>query len=272
MDRRHFPAGPRTWQADAGDFYGRNLPGGQLDPTAVVDGRVLEKLTTTITAPADPAAASRLSYSGWLSPVASGLDGFEYRIKNAAGASNPILLTLAHNPVVLHSEANNTLATAQDVTPPCVIAGRFEKLHDRDWYAFNAKKGEVFNIEVLSDRLGAQTLTFLVVHDAMQRRLYESPDDYRDSFGDEIYTHSEDPEPYRFTATADGKYFVQVGGHLADALAGPRHFYTVRIAPDEPDFRLVVTAGANERPDACTLLQGGNQSYSVYAWRRRFRR
>ncbi len=249
-------------------IYGRNLPGGQLDPTAVVDGHVLEKLATTITAPADPAAANRLAYSGWLSPLASGLDGFEYRVKNAAGASNPFLLTLAHNPVVLHNDANNSLETAQEVTPPCEIAGRFEKVHDRDWYSFTAKKGDVYNIEILSDRLGAPTLTFLVIHDAAQKLLFESPDEYKDSFSDKFYTQSEDPAPYRFTAPADGKYFVQVGGHLTDALAGPRHFYRMRIAPDQPDFRLVVTAGANQRPDACTLWQGGNQSYSVFAWRR----
>jgi hypothetical protein len=249
-------------------IYGRNLPGGQPDPTAVVDGHVLEKLATTITAPADPAAANRLTYSGWLSPVASGLDGFEYRVKNAVGASNPFLLTLARNPVVLHNDANNTLATAQEVTPPCEIAGRFNKVHDRDWYSFIAKKGDVYNLEVLSDRLGAPTLTFLVVHDAAQKLLYESPDDIKDSFSNKFFTHSEDPAPYRFTAPADGKYFVQVGGHLTDALAGPRHFYRLRIAPDQPDFQLVVTAAANERPDACTLWQGGNQSYTVFAWRR----
>ncbi len=249
-------------------IYGRNLPGGQPDPTAVVDGRVLDKLATTVAAPADPAAASRLAYSGWLSPVASGLDGFEYRLKNAVGASNPFLLTLAHNPVVLHNDANNTLATAQEVTPPCEIAGRFEKVHDRDWYSFNAKKGEVYNLEILSERLGAPTLTFLVVHDAAQKVVYESPDDYKGAFSDKFFTQSEDPPPYRFTAPADGKYFVQVGGHLTDALAGPRHFYRLRIAPDQPDFQLVVTAAAETRPDACTLWQGGNQSYTVYAWRK----
>ena len=34
--------------------YGRNLPGGQPEPTAVCDGRVLEKITATVSAPADP--------------------------------------------------------------------------------------------------------------------------------------------------------------------------------------------------------------------------
>jgi hypothetical protein len=262
-----FPAVFEPGKPTMATIYGRNLPGGQPDPTAVVDGRVLEKLATTITAPADPAAANRLTYSGRLSPNASGLDGFEYRVKNAVGASNPFLLTLARNPVVLDNDANDTMETAQPLTPPCEVAGRFEKVHDRDWYAFAAKKGDVYNMEILSDRLGAPTLTFLVVRDA-KNLVYESPQDNPDSFSAKFFTRSEDPAPYRFTAPADGKYFVQVGGHLVDSMAGPRHFYRLRIAPDQPDFQLVVTAGANERPDACTLWQGGNQSVTVFAWRR----
>ena len=35
--------------------YGRNLPGGTPDPTAVADGIVLEKIIATISAPSDPA-------------------------------------------------------------------------------------------------------------------------------------------------------------------------------------------------------------------------
>ena len=50
-------------------------------------------------------------------------------------------------------------------------------------------------------------------------------------------------------------------------LFGPRHYYRLRIAPDQPDFQVVVTPNATTRPDACTLLQGGSQSYTVYVWR-----
>src|SRR5262249_32676291 len=44
--------------------YGRNLPGGKPDKSAVVDGRVLEKATVEITAPKDKAALQRLAFSG----------------------------------------------------------------------------------------------------------------------------------------------------------------------------------------------------------------
>ncbi len=263
-----FPAVLEPGKATPVTIYGRNLPGGQPDPTAVQDGRVLEKLAATITAPTDPAALSRLSYSGFVRPSASGLDGFEYRVKNGVGASNPFLLAVAHNPVVLDNGANDTMDTAQEVTPPCEIAGRFEKLHDLDWYAFTAKKGDIYNIDLQSERLGAPTLTYLVIRDAAKNDIYESHADNPESFGAKFFTHTVDPAPYRFTAPADGKYFVHAVGAVADVLAGPRHYYRLRIAPDQPDFQIVVATSANTKPEGCTLHQGGGQSYTVYAWRR----
>jgi hypothetical protein len=247
--------------------YGRNLPGGQPDPTVVVDGHVLEKITATVTAPADP-AASGLTFTGRISPAASGLEAFEYRVRGPAGVSNPFLLAIARGPVALDNDNNDTQETAQEVTAPCEVAGRIEKLRDRDWYVFNAKKGDTYNIDVQSDRLGAPTLTYLVVRDEKKNNLYESPPDNPETLSTKFFTRSEDPPPYRFTAPADGKFFVLVGGHLADVQAGPRHYYRLRIAPDRPDFQLIVAPSANTRPDSCTLWQGGSQSYSVFAVRR----
>src|SRR6266849_671352 len=111
-------------------IYGRNLPGGKPDPSAVVNGRVLEKAVATVTAPSDPAGLVRLNYSGRLSPLVSSLDGFEHRVRNSVGASNPFLLTYAQAPVVLDNEANDTAETAQAVTLPCEIAGRIAKKND----------------------------------------------------------------------------------------------------------------------------------------------
>ncbi|HVS35520.1 MAG TPA: hypothetical protein VMS17_08060, partial [Gemmataceae bacterium] len=263
-----FPAVVEPGKPTPVTIYGRNLPGGQPDPQAVQDGRVLEKLTATITAPTDPAALDRLVFGGRILPNASGLEGFEYRVHGPAGASNPFLMTIARNPVVLDNGANETMETAQDVPLPCEIAGRFEKIHDRDWYSFIAKKGDAYDIELQSNRLGAPTLTFLVVRDAAKNTLYESPPDNPDTFSTKFFTRCEDPAVYRFTAPADGKFYVQAGSALADSEAGPRQYYRLRIAPDQPDFQIVVTPSTNTKPASCTLFQGGSDSFNVYAWRR----
>src|SRR5205823_3325299 len=102
--------------------------------------------TVTVTAPAD--GKGKLLFSGSVGPAAGWQDGFELRLKNAAGSSNPFLLGLARAPVVLDVGDNDTPEKAQEVTPPCEIAGRVEKRRDRDWFSFAAKKGETWNIEV----------------------------------------------------------------------------------------------------------------------------
>jgi hypothetical protein len=262
-----FPCVIEPGKATSVTVYGRNLPGGKLDPSAIFDERVLEKVDLSVTPPASPDAGTRLTFSGHVAPNASGLDGFEFRLRNAAGSSNPFLLTLARAPVVRDNGSNDTPETAQEVTLPCEIAGVVEKRHDRDWYSFAAKKGEVCNIEVLSDRLGAATyMYFLLRNAATKQEIVESVDN-NDVLGRKLYARTEDPAIYRFVVPADGKYQLMVTSRLADALAGPRHFYRVRITPDQPDFRLVVLPADNHRPDACTVLQGGQQSFTVFAWR-----
>jgi hypothetical protein len=248
-------------------LYGRNLAGGTPDPTAVIDGRVLEKVTVTVDVPKDPAAAQRLAYSGYLGPAASVLDGFEYRLRNAVGSSNPYLLTFARAPVVVDNEANDTPETAQEVAPPCEIAGRVEKLHDRDWYTFTAKAGQVYNIELFSDRLEAPTDTYFVLRNPATKADIVEADDNPDTLSPKFFARTDDPAVYRFTVPADGKYQLLVSDRQADAVAGPRHIYRLRITPDQPDFRLVVMALDNHRPDTCCARQDGNAAYTVFAWR-----
>jgi len=248
-------------------LWGRNLPGGKPDPTAEIDGRPLDKVTVTVTPPAQT-QAHRLTYSGRLAPNQANLDGFEYRLRNNIGVSNPVLLTYATAPVVLDNETVRTSATPQEVPIPCDIAGRIEKRRDRDWYAFNAKKGEAINIEVISERLGAPTSMFFLLRNATTKQdLFESPDN-PDNVALKFYGRTDDPAVYRFVAPADGKYLLLVSSRLADVLAGPRHVYRVRLTPDQPDFRLVAVPFAGTRPDGPTVLQSGTEAYTVIAYRR----
>jgi hypothetical protein len=247
--------------------YGRNLPDGKPDPTAVVDGRVLEKIVLTVNPPNDSARLQRLEFTGRIEPQTAMLDGFEVRVRNAVGVSNPFLLTYATAPVVIDNEANDTPETAQEINVPCEIAGRIEKKGDRDWYVFTAKKGEIYNIEVLSHRLGAATdMRFVLRNVAAKADIIDS-DDNPDAINPKFFTRTDDPPVYRFGVPADGKYQLMVMSTHGDTLAGPRQFYRVRITPDNPDFRLVVMAPANYRNDCTQLHQGGSQMIAVYAWR-----
>jgi hypothetical protein len=251
-------------------IYGRNLPGGAPDPAMTIDGRVLEKLTVTVAAPAGPVSRQRLAYSGLVPPVSAGLDGFEYRLMTPAGASNPVLFTFARAPVVLDNGANETAQTAQQVTVPCEIAGRIEKKRDRDWYKFTAKKDSVYIIEVLSHRLGSPTDMYLIVRNATGKQPSDMTllDDNPETLSvNRMFTASRDPAPYRFVAPADGEYQLFVASHFADTMADAQHFYQARISPEQPDFRLIAMPPDEYRPDTCIVGQGCNQNYMVFAWR-----
>jgi hypothetical protein len=250
-------------------IYGRNLPGGKPDAAATMDGRPLEKISATVTAPKDPLALQRLGFSGFISPVTGMMDGFEYRLKSPGGMSNPFLLTFAQAPVVLEKDNNDTPESAQEVTLPVEIAGRIDKRGDRDWFSFSAKKGDVYMIEVYSHRLGAPTDMYFSLRNPATKAELVQLDDMPAPLSTKLfYNLTRDPPAYRFVVPADGKYQLLVGSHLADNQAEPHHFYRLRIAREAPDFRVVVMAPDEYRPDSCVLGQGGNRNYSVFVDRR----
>jgi hypothetical protein len=266
-----FPPMVEPGKATQVTVYGRNLPGGQPDPTAVVDGRPLEKLTATITPPADAAAAHRLTYSGHVPPTLAALNGFEYRVRNTVGTSNPFLISFARAPVVLETEPNDTPDKAQKIAVPCEVAGRIDRRHDRDWYGFTAKKGDVFNIDLLSDRLGAPTdMKFVLRNVAAKADIIEVDDPPPippDAAGLKFFARSDDPATYKFVVPADGEYQLMVTSQTANVVYGPRCFYRLRIAPEKPEFSLVVMAPDHVRPDSGNLLQAGNEGFTVIAFR-----
>lgn len=245
--------------------WGRNLPGGAPDASAVVDGRVLEKAIINVKAPNDPKKLNRLEYSGTVLPLSAGVDGMELRIKNDAGFSNPFLLTYARSPVVDEQGENDTAETARKINLPSEVSGRLEKKGDRDWYAFSLKKGETIRIEVLGDRLGAPHDLYFQLRDEKDKTITEQ-DENTETTSNLFFTRNEDPAVYRFTAPGDGVYTLMVTSREAFSSFGPRYHYLARIGKEEPDFRLVAMP-ASILPDGATLRQGGNQAWNVFVLR-----
>jgi hypothetical protein len=247
-------------------IYGRNLPGGQLDPAAVIDGRVLEKISVTIYVPKDARKMQRLNVHDFVGPVSSGLDGFAYRVRNDSGWSNGAVLTFAQAPVVLDAGNNNDPENAQNVALPCEIAGHIMKKGMRGWYSFTVKKGDVYSIEVYGDRLGSPVDMYYVLRTPDGKVLKED-DDNPEILSPQLYTQSTDPARYRFVAPADGTYQLLVASRFSYIQAGPRHNYRVRITPEQPDFRVVAMPLGTGLTDSLMVRQAGNQVLSVYVWR-----
>jgi len=248
-------------------LYGRNLPGGTPEPGALTEGRPVEKLVVTVTPPTDPLAAQRLSFKGRLDPRVGLTDGFEYRLKGPSGMSNPVLITYATANVVLEVEGNDKAETPMEIPAPCEVAGRIDKRQDRDWYAFNAKKGEVFMIDLWSDRLGVSTDLFFTFKKEKATSEVEEDDAVDLLHTSQFYNRTSDPKPYRLAAAEDGRYLIGVGSRESNFAFGPRITYRLRIAPEKPDFRLIVMPSSTYQPDTTLLRADGNQYLDVFVHR-----
>src|SRR5262249_15729393 len=140
------------------------------------------------------------------------------------------------------------------------------KKGDRDWYAFSAKKGEVFSIEAFAERLGAPMDLFLQIRNAKGTLITEQ-DDSAEILSPQFYTANTDPTKYRLVAPADEVYYVMVSTRDAFTQYGPRHLYTLKITPEEHDFRLVAMPTSLTAPEGTIVNSDGGAAYNVYVWR-----
>ena len=251
-------------------LFGRNLPGGVPADCAGSDNQPLQKLAVEIAAPATGEARAE----ALASPVAAGLDGFSYRLKTPQGPSNPVFIGLATAPVLSEQEPNDRPGNVQKVTAPCEIAGQFFPAGDVDCFGFDAKKGDVWRLEVFSHRLGRPTNPFLLV----EREGAPAQENYgsdADPGSPRFSTLHNDPA-MRLEVKEDGAYRVQVRDLFGASRRDPRNVYRLAIRKDAPDFRLVavfelppdkkdIRAAA---PQAALLRAGGTTAIRVVALRR----
>lgn len=255
-------------------LYGRNLPGGTPADGLTIDGRPMEKLAVTVTPPSDPAAATKLAIRDRIEPLAALQDGFEYRIKGPGGESNAVPIYFAREKVVVKKNAGGTKAESPEpIAAPCEVVGMIHRKGDRDWYAFDAKKGDTLTIDVTAERNGGAADFFFNVYNPANKMqdLSGELDDENDQtsslhpFG--FYTRSGDPPPYRFAAPADGKFLVAVGCRESTVLTGPQTAYRLRVGPAKPDFRAVVMPYSRYFQTGSAGRQNSDQAYDVFVHR-----
>ncbi|MBN9122474.1 MAG: PPC domain-containing protein [Planctomycetes bacterium] len=263
-----FPPVVEAGKATPVTVYGRNLPGGQPADGFTSEGRPLEKITVSVTPPAD--AVTKLTSLTRVDPINALQDGFTYTLKGPGGTSNPFVIYLARDKLTIKTKAAGTPETAEVLSGPGEVAGFLAKRGERDWIAFSAKKGEKFTIDLAADRVGANGDFFFSIRDGKdtKRDLSGEQDDDNDTlhpFG--FSTRTTDPGPYQFTAPEDGKYYVVVGCRESGYLSGPTAAYRLRIGSPLPDFRAVVMPYSRYFQTGSAAWQGGTQAYYVFAHR-----
>lgn len=156
----------------------------------------------------------------------------------------------------------------ENITPPCEIRGHFYPAGDIDTYSFAVKKGDVYWVEVFSQRLGFPTDLLLVIQD-------QEFNDTENVGGVEFKTGSLDPAG-RFEAKEDGTCRIQVRDLFNRTASIPEHIYRLVVRKETPDFRLVaMPQGPPAKKDAreafvssSVLRRGGTIPIKVIAVRR----
>jgi hypothetical protein len=241
-------------------IYGRNLPNSTPSDLKTSEGKPLDRLETEIQLPADPTEQQRLPINSVVEPSESFLDAYAYRLPTPRGEANPVNIFFATAPIAPEQEPNDTPQQAQKINPPCEIVGQFNPRGDQDYYSFDAKKGEVYWIEVYSQRMGMTTDPYLLVQrvkrndkgveetsdvaeadDPQPNGKHERLESYYDVLGN-------DPS-LRFTAPEDGTYRLLVRDLYYQSRGNPRFVYRLAVRRENPDFRVVAVAEPPQDPE-----------------------
>jgi hypothetical protein len=250
-------------------LFGRNLPGGAPVNLAGHDGRPLERVDVEIDVPEK--ADARID--GLANPAAAAVPGFSYRIRTPR-ASNPVFVAFTSLPVIAEQEPNNAPDRAQKLTGPCEVAGQYFPAADTDIYTFDAKKGEVWWVEIISRRVEISTSPFLLI----QRENADVLEAYGSDAnvgGARFGTASGDPV-LRFEVKEDGTYRIKTRDLLGASRKDPRNTYRLALRREPGDFELAVLADPppekkddrSAAPRTALIRADGTSALKVVALRR----
>ncbi len=152
------------------------------------------------------------------------------------------------------AEPNDGHAEAQKITLPCDIAGSFFPAADVDTFEFNAKRGDVWWVEVASERLGLSTDPSIVVQHVSGAGTNEKRTDVAQltdiaspvKVSSNAYSY--DGPPYNAGSTdvlgkleiqQDGVHRLQIRDLFGGTRDDPGNVYRLVIRKAEPDFALV---------------------------------
>ena len=154
-------------------------------------------------------------------------------------------------------EPNNQQGQAQKITLPCDIAGSFFPAADVDTYEFTAKKGEVWWVEVASERLGLNTDPFVLVQQVKKTGDKETLADVAElnditspmkissngySYDGPVYDAGSPDVLGKVEIKEDGLYRLQLRDLFGGTRNEPGNVYRLIVRKAAPDFALTAWA------------------------------
>ncbi|QOV88135.1 PPC domain-containing protein [Humisphaera borealis] len=256
-----FPPSSKPGGKTTFTLFGRNLPGGKKSELLAADGKPLEQIQVDIDLPIEPAAGQRLQSAGMVAPSSAALSGFAYRLKSDYGTSNAVPILYVGTKPEVETEAietgkrNDLPENAQKLSLPAEVAGRFYPRNDRDYYTFDAKKGDVYFVSIVCDRLDQPAAPLVVVQkvtkDDKGEKLADvltSPEDESNP-GTPAFRTSTRDFAMKWEVKEDGAYRLLARDRFSLSRDDGALRYHLSIRKPAPDFQLAaspVSAAASE--------------------------
>lgn len=157
---------------------------------------------------------------------------------------------LKEDDFIAEVEPNDSADAAQQVTLPCAVTGSFAPAADVDTFEFVAKKGDVWWVEVASERLGRPTDPTVVVQHVEGDQVTDLAEltDIGHPIKVSSNGYSYDGPPYhagspdvlgKLEIQQDGRHRLQLSDLFGGTRNDPRNIYRLVIRRAQPDFAIV---------------------------------
>lgn len=189
--------------------------------------------------------------------------GFPFHLP---GSNTSVWIGLCDDILILEQDGNHAPSSAQMISVPSDVSGRLVAGEECDWYAFDARRGEVLHFDVCSQRFGAPTDLQLSLWEAKgEMLLAEWNDESKNRGGPSFPTNHLDPSG-RWVSPEDGRFLLKVRNLQGGLQADPRRFYQLRLRREEPDVQLIAISRSGV-PLGFNIRKGGRFAFDVLALR-----
>lgn len=234
------------------DAQGRDLmvnrTGGIIDFTPPANGTYLIKVNDLTFQ-----GGNRHFYRLAIQPVPEGQPAPHQPQTQSVSAMSWPPYGLASKAPATETEPNNQPVEAQKITLPCDVSGNFFPAADVDTFEFTAKKGEIWWVEVASERLGLNTDPFVLIQQVQAGKLVDVAELYDIAPPMKVTSngYSYDGPPFdagspdvngKFEIKEDGTYRLQVRDLFGGTRNDPNNIYRLIVRQAAPDFSLAAWA------------------------------
>ncbi len=146
-------------------------------------------------------------------------------------APTPIPFRVSDHENLLENEPNDRRDAANRFSVAQAPCGVISVPGDRDWYAFEAKEGQVLNVEIFARRMRSPLDSAISIYDQQGVRLNANDD------GGRVTEHADaeprGPDSYlRVKVPSDGTYYVEIRDRLG--AGSPLHVYRLECSTVNP--------------------------------------